>query len=103
MLLQKGISRLNCLPAKVRGVRLGMQAYNTMLDGLVGRSRDIDDGVVDGALQALHHTHAADPTRSVLRHELPQLHSSTAPGSGTLVRRVLNAGRIFTLDHVFHA
>lgn len=48
---------------QARGLLLDDREYNSLLEGLVGRVRDIDDGVVVAAVEALGHMYRAAPDR----------------------------------------
>lgn len=51
---------LRC-PGKAGGLALGDREYGTLLKGLVGRVRDVEDGVVDAAVDALGRMYRAGP------------------------------------------
>lgn len=53
------------LHPKDRGLLLDKREYGTLLKGLVGRVRDVDDGVVDAAVDALCQMYHAGPDRRV--------------------------------------
>lgn len=42
-----------CLLRKARGLLLEKREHGSLMKGLVGRVRDVDDGVVDAAVEAL--------------------------------------------------
>lgn len=46
---------------KARGLLLESKQYGSLLKGLVGRVRDVNDGVVDAAVRALGEMYRAGP------------------------------------------
>lgn len=48
---------------KVRGLLLEKEEYGSLLKGLVGRVRDVEDGVVDAAVGALGEMYRAGPEK----------------------------------------
>lgn len=68
---------------KTRGLKLDKRQYKVVLEGLVGRVRDVDDAVVDAAVEALRSLHRAAPARweariAVARILARDLHTETA-------------------------
>lgn len=58
------LCRFRCLVGvKARGLTLDKGQYYAVLEGVVGRVQDVDDPVVDAAVETLRRLHQAEPAR----------------------------------------